>query len=623
MSSDAWERWLQGGPRTAERLAVLVRGVGSGRTPDDQPMVIGPSELVAALALMEGVESSPELCGARAELERRLGRTPEAIVSAREAAEGDGLARLRLAEALVGYGDVVGAHCEIESVVVDGAPPAAWVLAAELRVETGDVAGVIEAVGMATEVAGMRRVRGAQLLLDAGESARAREWLQGVGGGEAAAVRSLSWAYEGRLDAASRELDSGSDSGPVWLLAVAVVEVLTGRALEALQRLEAALGATPDGPHARTAWPSRDVLLAWRSEAHRRLGFPAAAKLDATLAMTAALSYNLTAHMQFAVACASLAKGPDAVLDRHLSQPVCDKLAVLGDEHPGLTSGRALQVREALEQALEGAAGNRSRYLTRPSGGGLVRLQRPVHPRFEGRVLQKRLQVAPVGEVLAGFAALQERFGEDPTTLTYHGETLVWLGRYAEAERRFRAAIELDTRTTWAWIGLGATTMLQGDPEGALGVWQQGVKAVQYEGPTLFVYRGEAHWRLGRRGPARRQLDMAIRKAGRRMSAWVIRALLSADEGDEMPAQRVAKRIHDQAPGLFLDAARAADLADDTRDGPALLRSVLQLLAGNRSSTVHTWISPTGELRFARWSAMPWAKVFSRGAHERQRPPTA
>ncbi|HMV66908.1 MAG TPA: tetratricopeptide repeat protein, partial [Myxococcota bacterium] len=204
--------------------------------------------------------------------------------------------------------------------------------------------------------------------------------------------------------------------------------------------------------------------------------------------------------------------------------------------------------------------------------------------------------------VLRRFDALDAELPDEPVTRTYRGELLLWLGRYAEAIVSFDRALALSELTTWAWIGKGAAQWLSGDAAAAHATWDRGVEAVDFEGPTLFVYRGEALRAAGAIDEARLELDLALRNSRRRVSSWILRALVAADRGDRLPAQRVAAAVREQIPGLWLDARRATG----TDDPPMVLEACLRLMRGNRSSSTVTWQLGDGPLSSGTFQP-PWA----------------
>lgn len=342
-------------------------------------------------------------------------------------------------------------------------------------------------------------------------------------------------------------------------------------------------------------WHERSALLAWRAEARLAANDRVGAKQDAMAAMAAADVYHLPAHLLRLCAVVD-PRGDDLPLDQGAWHHFRPKLAAYLDEVPPVGATQA-EVLTAAREVLTRMAGNRSLVPTRLHEGGVVPVDVPEHARAAARALEHGLRWSPVDAVVARYAELQARHPDDPTPHTYCGEVLVWSGRYAAAREQFIAALGVDRTTTWAWIGLGACDLLSGDPEAALDTWTEGVAASRYEGPTLFAYRGEAWWRLGDLARATRDLDIALRDKPQRMTAWILRALVAAEEGALRPAAVVARQIRTHAPGLWIDASAEGRAPDEA------LRAILALLRGNRSSTMVTWfLDDASSARMVWWS---------------------
>ncbi|MCB9665001.1 MAG: hypothetical protein H6732_12875 [Alphaproteobacteria bacterium] len=431
----------------------------------------------------------------------------------------------------------------------------------------------------------------------------ARRVLDGRSGPLASALSAHLHLWAGDLDAACAEpVPRGwRDHG----LVVGAVAVLQGRPTEALDPLTAALEARDGSPLAEP-----DVLLTWRSEARRALGEPALARQDAAAAMSGGDGYSPSAHLARALAVLAAAH-PDDHVDPYAWQAIAAQAVPLVGP---VEDGPAGTVRARLEAVLPLLGGNRSRTWTVARDGRLERQPLPPHVRTLGRLAQLRLRTRPVDEVVAWHDTLVARFPDEAVARTYAGETLLWLGRLDAAEARFDEAIALRHATTWAWIGKGACHLLRGGLDEAQAIWAQGVVAADFTGPTLRVYRGEAAWRAGDLAAATADLDTALADKPHRLSAWVLRALVAADAGQGEPAVVVSRTLAKVCPGLWRDAVTHARVGpDDPRKDEAVLRAVLALCRGNRSSSVVTYVVGDA-LRFAAWGRFLAAdQVFGRG----------
>ena len=248
--------------------------------------------------------------------------------------------------------------------------------------------------------------------------------------------------------------------------------------------------------------------------------------------------------------------------------------------------------------------GNRSSISTwRDDEGHLHPISAANYSHIGTRSIQQQLRCRPHQEVVDTFVDLCERYPTNPGVHTYGGEVLVWLGNYAQSEPYFRAALEGDYTTVWAWIGLGAARGLQGHLEEALEIFADGIEKTQFEGPSVFVYRGEFHRLLGNREAAERDLDKAVQHKPQRLSAWINRVRLDAEAGDDGPQRSLGVTLKRTNPGLWCDAADSIGVAPtDLEQSGVILDAILALMRGNRSSQVITYRHPQGELRFAKWT---------------------
>jgi tetratricopeptide (TPR) repeat protein len=146
----------------------------------------------------------------------------------------------------------------------------------------------------------------------------------------------------------------------------------------------------------------------------------------------------------------------------------------------------------ALELALDRFAGNHTVHLSITNEGDLISYPLPENPRQLGATVQLVLWTRGAAATRALYDELAPRVDDHPLYRIYHGELELWMGAYERAERIFRAILDRDDRVRWAWIGLGASVMLQGDLQQAQDIWELGLSRThRVPGPTLYVYRGE------------------------------------------------------------------------------------------------------------------------------------
>jgi tetratricopeptide (TPR) repeat protein len=238
------------------------------------------------------------------------------------------------------------------------------------------------------------------------------------------------------------------------------------------------------------------------------------------------------------------------------------------------------QPASALEALIERFGGNHTSDLTIADGGRLSSYPLPPDPGQLGVSIQLVLRTRGVEAVRGLYRELAPRAQGHPRFPLYQGEVELWMGAYEDAARIFRAILDEHPDVKWAWIGLGASAMLQGELAEAQTIWRRGLSITGCAGPTLYVYRGECHRRQGQLDDARRDLELAVRQKPERLSAWINLALL---EGQGEILQRVERECVDRAPILM------EQLSGGT---VPRLEGVLEAMRGNRSSsrvTYHLW----------------------------------
>lgn len=234
-----------------------------------------------------------------------------------------------------------------------------------------------------------------------------------------------------------------------------------------------------------------------------------------------------------------------------------------------------------LQAVIDRFGGNHGPHLTTIQDGALRSCRLPPDPRHLGGLVQRVLWTRGADAVRALYRELAPCVEGNPHLRIYEGEVELWMGEYEDAARIFQDALQVNRNTRWAWIGLGASQMLQGDLDRAQKTWRQGL-SLTGPGPTLFVYRGECYRRQGDVRRARADLETALREKPERLSARINLALL---EGDPERLQQAERDCSAHAPFLM----------DELRGAPAeKLEQVLEAMRGNRSSSpwstsYHLW----------------------------------
>jgi tetratricopeptide (TPR) repeat protein len=232
-----------------------------------------------------------------------------------------------------------------------------------------------------------------------------------------------------------------------------------------------------------------------------------------------------------------------------------------------------------LDRLIQRFGGNHTAYPTLIERGKLTSYRLAVDPAQLGASIQLVQQTRGADAARALYREYADRFDHHPRILLYHGELELWMGAYEEAARLFREILRRRYDMKWAWIGLGASAMLQGDLREAQTTWKKGL-SVACAGPTLYVYRGECFRRQGEVDAARRDLELAVSQKPQRLSAQINLALL--DRRDDS-LRRIEQKCVEYAPLLM----------DDLKGTVAeRLEQVLEAMRGNRSSTratYHLW----------------------------------
>lgn len=339
---------------------------------------------------------------------------------------------------------------------------------------------------------------------------------------------------------------------------------------------------------AREREPEHADVLVWSGELARRSGDYEAAITQLRRGIERSRGYPLGAHV--ALAAALVARDSADSLDPDVHR----ELLVLLEP---LLPDAAAPLAEKLESVLEQMHGNRSANATYVTGGALTALDISTHTRFEARAIQELLRTRDASWVVSRLRTLAESRPSEPTSWCHLGEVHLWCGEYDAAERAFVAALEVSKDTRWAYVGMCAAELGRGRLEEAV-EWCKRGEARVVPGRTQYVYRGEAHRRLGNVELARADLRRAIELNPNRISAWLNLALLERSTALVGDVWEVLRR---SADGLRRTALAELGLDPDTGEDEARLRSfdhVLTMMRGNRSSNFVVYFDRRGKMRF-------------------------
>jgi tetratricopeptide (TPR) repeat protein len=346
-----------------------------------------------------------------------------------------------------------------------------------------------------------------------------------------------------------------------------IADALEGSHDRALARFE----------HALSLRPLDAALSLWRAECFLHLGELERAREEAHRARELAGDDHVPALLLRA-----------AILSRLDVQDVVDP--VLADAMLMLSPSEPSN----WPRALNALRGNRGESTTYVDDQGALRqlVVKPAARTAAKHALWRFVATASTEEAERDFERVHAMYPGVPEPYNYRGELWLYAGDFARARSCFEQALALYSRSRWAFIGLSAVELLEGRPGDSLATLARGIELAGGPGPTAYVYRGEAHLRLGDLTAARADLEHAVQLNPLRIGAWVNLALLHADERDDEGLARTIAILRTRAPGLVADAAEGGGSGDVD-----LLHEMLRMLRGNRASTCVTYFTRHGTLR--------------------------
>lgn len=379
------------------------------------------------------------------------------------------------------------------------------------------------------------------------------------------------------------------------------VAMLRGDVPAAVAHLERALSLDPEDY----------VSLTWRAEAALRAGDAVTADACLDRATMRAPSYFFAARLLRYLVADAGRDDPDEHVGAHrLEEFRGPLLEIVPEAESALREGAPEGIAAAIERALARMHGNRTVRATYVDEAGDLRLVRErTGVRFASRTALQWIRTLPAETTVAALDAVVDRYPGASLPVCHRGELQLWLGNLEAAERDLWRAVELHRWTRWAYIGLSGIELTRGRPRNALMASAHGVEVMGgTTGPAVFVYRGEAHLRLGALDAARADLEQAVRLTPTRVGAWVGLALTYDRLGEADRFEAAWQRLVLTAPGLLSTGAAARGIAIFVDPGTTVsrasrcevLEACLIALRGNRSTSCATYFDPRGRLRFVQ-----------------------
>lgn len=234
--------------------------------------------------------------------------------------------------------------------------------------------------------------------------------------------------------------------------------------------------------------------------------------------------------------------------------------------------------------------------------------------------LLKTLRYRPVAEIHQGFDELQRTYPDSAHPYCYHGELLLWEGRYDDAEAAFNGNNGAQV-ARWGHVGRAAVQVHRHRFDEALAEFDQMRRSyAPLPGATTHVYMGELHRLRGDLALALEELAIATGAKPGRIGARINQVMCWALVGQIDRAQADFDTLTHRWPNLFWHATNAIGVEWADR-GDALLdvcESALRLMRGNRSSHTHTFFDETGAMRLTLDAPRWWRRLQQNKIHLRK-----
>ena len=618
-------RWIRASARSnhheidPEQLRALRGQLGPGRLAGLGQLAFAASALEDALSIWSGLDddSPKHATGFLATFERTLALA----ASGMEAQAGELAAELpRLAEGLDQRrmcGRILHAlhlaELACEQLAAVCAQTGRWEdlrLLARAAVTAGDAQALITALErdprLLERCSAAQQLELALALRDAGGYAKAEELLRPVrlhpelsGPANEALAHLELWRLDLDLAAVrARELIERAGPAPRPLMILGAATFLTAREAggwdparldESLALLDQAYLLEPDRPSIE--------LRVWRIEA-----LIAAERLEEANAAVHEEGFEDAAAWQLIRAALEARFGGEGLRARtaYIHRSILRE--VFADEPEPLRFDDDEQTLAWIDRALRRFGGNRSPTLTFVEDGRLTPAPHVVSPRARVESIQQRILHRQPDEVREALARTARDNPDVPFGWTYASEIDLWSGRYERALESFEQIWQA-TKTRWGYVGSAAAAYLLGHHERALERWREGLEVYgEYlPGEATHTYMAELLRKRGELERARAMLEHTLDSTPTRLGAWINLALIELELGERSRAERALEFVNEHAQILTWAASRALGRAGSTRVEPQeaapVLERALQMMRGNRSSGLQTFVDPQGRFR--------------------------
>lgn len=452
-------------------------------------------------------------------------------------------------------------------------------LATVLSAQAGDAKSTTQFASRALELGG-DWTEVADSLMEVGALEQLRVLLEQHSDSEARSRLAELYLFAGELD---RARATAADNG-LGLRVRAAADVLEGQ----LERAEASLNQFQD---------RRAADHVWRAELLFRRGDLEGAARELEVARAEVPDY-LAAKLVWARLSLETSGRDRESADLSFEGLLAGQIQALGisvEVRDGYVERGELQ--RVVSEALAVLGGNRTPLPTRVVDDGLKRVHVPASSRHVTRRAQHTARWRGIAASTEAVDRVLAELGGDPVAACYRGELDLWRGDGEVALACFERICAHDSRIFWSWVGRGAAHLLLGQPERALEVLDEGKRQSGREGASLPVYEAEARWRTGAHAEALDAIRRVTDTQPRRAAAWVLQCLIANDAAQPALRDDTFDVLCTRVPALMADAAKLATGSAVISDGAAVevCRSALELLRGNRASSLPLYFSPSDE----------------------------